>query len=323
MDDNSDNFNLLLPFSISRSHRELVGNRMDSRYAAVAFKNGITDMRKTQVLLWAAGMVLIFSLVSRGAATSPEGSDKPWLIPPHILEFTGPLMQLFGTNTGFGAKVIIASAEAPRSVKPAAGVLLFREGSTIFEPDSAPVRGPKTRSKKERDGDFGLLVLSLTSNRTVYVVSEGVSGFTEIPFSKSEVGKYAVAATDLGTERSQGVECLKRMVVVQPEAGEPQTFLLWNPTAARWRGFPMRIERTQGGPTSSFSFSDVRFEKPDPQLFTPPQGYQRYDSLNAMTDEMTRRVWNVYRRPEQSIAFPNQSPNTPRAGGTPSRPGGY
>ena len=268
------------------------------------------------------GMAVISWMAARGVAASTEGAEKPWLIPPHILEFTGPLTQLFGTNSGFGAKIIISSADAPKETKPSAGVLLFRYGSTIFEPDSAPVHGPKTLKKKERDGDFGLLVLSLVAKQTVYVVSEGVSGFTELPFTQSEAGKYGLAATDLGTERLLGVDTIKRMVVVQPEVGNPQTFLVWVPAASKFRGLPMKIERTKGGPATVVILSDVKFEKPDEQLFTPPQGYQRYESLNAMTDEMTRRVWNVYRRPDQSIAFPNYVPTTPRAGGTPVRPSG-
>ena len=63
---------------------------------------------------------------------------------------------------------------------------------------------------------------------------------------------------------------------------------------------------------NAYSIIKRRFEQPNEALFAPPQsGYQRYESLHAMTDEMTRRVWNVMQRPDHSIAFPPSTVRPP------------
>ncbi|HAM71537.1 MAG TPA: hypothetical protein DCM86_07840 [Verrucomicrobiales bacterium] len=284
------------------------------------FTKLLARSRMALALAACAASISIYTAAPGAAAGEVASEAKPWLIPPHVLEFVGPVAQLFGTNSAFGARVMVSHAGDPKEVKPAGGTLLFRDGSTIYEPDSAPVRGPSTKSRKERDGDFGLLVVSLLPQKMTYVVSEGVSGYTEVPFGKPEGGPYGVAEKEVGRERVQGFDCIKLLVVVQPDVGDPQSFFVWR--APKLRGFPLRIERTKGGPGTIFAFSNVRFERPADSLFAQPDGYHHYDSLNAMSEEMTRRVWNVYRKPEQSIAFPDA--NIQRAGGTPGRrPGSY
>lgn len=252
-----------------------------------------------------AFMVVCFGVLTGltpdACAASRETVGKPWLIPPHILEFTGPVVHLFGTNLSFGARVAIQDVTVDKSAKPAGGLLLCRDGNTIFEPDAAPIKAVRGR-KKEQEGDFGLLVVSLMDKGLTYVVSEGVSGYTEIPLTREVVGKYAMESQDLGKERAQGHDCLKSLVAVVPEVGEGQVFRVWR--APRLRNFPVKIERVKGGPNFVLSFSEIRFERPDDSLFGSPQGYKRYESLNAMTEEMTRRVWNVMRRPDPSLAFP-------------------
>jgi hypothetical protein len=261
---------------------------------------------------------LMTGLGFMATAATRDAAAKPWLIPPHILEFTGPVIKLFGTNLSFGAKVSIIESKAAKGTKPSGGVLLCRDGNTIFEPDAAPIKAARG-SKKDQEGDFGLLVVTLADRGLTYVVSEGVSGYTEIPMSREATGRCALDSKELGRERVQGYDCVKSMVAIVPEVGEGQVFLVW--TAPKLRNFPVKIERLKGGANFSISFSDIRFERPQDSLFASPQGYKRYESLNAMTEEMTRRVWNVMRRPDPSLAFP---PDTTRpALNSGSRQSGY
>lgn len=116
---------------------------------------------------------------------------------------------------------------------------------------------------------------------------------------------------ELGREKVGAYDCLKRVVAISSKDGESQAFVVWS--ATKLRGFPVKIQRRSGGPALVFTFSDIRFERPADSLFTPPsEGYHRYENLLAMTDEMTRRVWNVISRPNPSIAYPQTRP--PAAG---------
>lgn len=270
-----------------------------------------------RILGWTLTLTWILTLPIASTAAPKDAKTSPWLIPPHILEFTGPLPQLFGTNKAFGARVSIIDVDAPKNTKPSNGLLLFRDGNTIFEPDSAPIKAARS-SRKNQEGDFGLLIVALADKGLAYVVSEGVSGYTEVPLTKGTTGKFAIQSSELGRERVQGFDCVKKLVAVVPEQGEGQVFMVWE--ASRLRGFPVKVERKKGGPTLVFIFSEIRFERPDDSLFSSPQGYQHYATLNDMTDEMTRRVWNVVRRPDQSIAFPPSTIRNP-AGGAPRAPG--
>ena len=140
---------------------------------------------------------LVAGLALSGKVAGREGSTKPWLIPPHILEFTGPVIKLFGTNLSFGARVSIVESKSAKGAKPSAGLLLCRDGSTIFEPDSAPIKAARV-SKKDQEGDFGLLVVTLPDPGVTYVVSEGVSGqvtMAVLPPSPAPVATVAVLVT--------------------------------------------------------------------------------------------------------------------------------
>lgn len=263
-------------------------------------------------------IVAALCLVSQGArAASATGGDKPWLIPPYVLEFNGALLHLFGTNTGFGARVSIEQPDDPKGVKPATGLLLYRNADTIFEPDSAPIQATR-KNKKEHKGDFGLMVITLQTQKVSYVISEGVSGYTVVPLSEQATAPMTVQEERLGRENVAGQDCEKLVVAIVPSKGTAQSFVVWR--APRLRGFPVKIQRRLGGPPLIFTFSNIRFESPAAALFVAPEsGYTRYDTLNAMTDEMTRRVWNVMQRPDHSIAFPpgTARPPAPPDGGRP------
>ena len=257
---------------------------------------------------FALGITLCFSKLATPAVAA-ESSDTPWLIPPYVLEFTSPLTRLFGTNISFGARVSISQATDIKGARPATGLLLYRNGDTIFEPDSAPIKAPRA-NKKGHQGDFGLLITSLASKGVSYVTSEGVSGYTEVPLPKFATVPVSMVVEEMGKERAQGFDCIKKVVALAPADFEAQSYLVW--TAPKLRDFPVKIERRRGGPALTFTFTDIRFEQPSDTLFAPPQsGYQRYESLHAMTDEMTRRVWNVMQRPDHSIAFPPSTARPP------------
>ena len=245
----------------------------------------------------------------RCLAASATGGDRPWLIPPYVLEFSGPILRLFGTNTGFGARVSIEQPNEAKGIKPSTGLLLYRNGDTLFQPDTAPIQAPR-KSRKTPKGDFGLMIITLQSNGVSYILSEGVSGYTEVPLSEFVTGRVSLQEESLGRERVQSYDCEKRAVAIVPAKGSAQSFVVW--TAPRLRGFPVKIQRRLGGPALTFTFTDIRFESPSPTLFAPPEsGYTRYDSLHSMTDEMTRRVWNVLQRPDHSIAFPPSTARPP------------
>ena len=242
------------------------------------------------------------------SARSKDDGGKPWLIPPHILEFTGPLLKLFGTNTAFGARVTVSQANDAKSARPAEGLVLFRDGNSIFEPDSAPIKAPRAK-RKDHEGDFGFLIVGLANQGFSYVISEGVSGYAQVPANPRSSDYVAVESDNLGRERAAGYDCLKRVVAVSGPGVESQSFVVWY--ATQLRGFPVKIERRHGGPPLVFTFSKIRFERPNESLFAAPSdGYTHYESLGALTDEMTRRVWNVMQRPNHSIAFPPNSTTT-------------
>ncbi|MBM3846558.1 MAG: hypothetical protein FJ405_09775 [Verrucomicrobia bacterium] len=260
-------------------------------------------------------VLFAMSIPATGKAASRDqrAPSVPWAVPPYIFEFAGPMRMLFGTNTGFGVRVSVRETLEVKGVKPATGTLLFRDGLTLFEADSAPIEAPRAR-KKSQKGDFGFMVIG-RKEAGLCIISEGVSGFTELPGSFGSDAGAVIERQEVGRERVEGYDCIKSVVAVSNPGGEAQSFIVW--TAPKLRGFPLKIERRMGGPLFVFTFSQVRFDRPDESLFLPPEkGYKRYPSVHDLTEEMTRRVWDVIPGagglralpPDRSVTRPGYAP---------------
>ncbi len=90
-----------------------------------------------------------------------------------------------------------------------------------------------------------------------------------------------------------GHRCEEQEADVASSYGSTAAFSVWR--AADLQGFAMRIASVTNSATLTVSFSKVRIEQPPEDIFLPPNGFTKYDSAEAMMDELASRQLNLRR----------------------------
>jgi hypothetical protein len=82
---------------------------------------------------------------------------------------------------------------------------------------------------------------------------------------------------------------VKNKVVITDDQGKTHESTVWN--AGDLKKFPIKIEMTEDGRTTTMLFKNVKASKPDATLFDPPKSYKKYESQQAlMQQEMMKRM---------------------------------
>jgi hypothetical protein len=91
---------------------------------------------------------------------------------------------------------------------------------------------------------------------------------------------------------------------VQSSDGSTAHFRVWQAEDAR--NFPVRISTSPGPVEMLLNFSDLRLELPPPTLFSPPDGFIRYDSPVVLINELIVRQNTLAKKnPSEADLSPN------------------
>jgi hypothetical protein len=77
--------------------------------------------------------------------------------------------------------------------------------------------------------------------------------------------------------------------------GAATFFQVWRATDLK--GVPLRIICPSNGMPMTLTLSKVRLETVPADLFVPPNGFSKYDSVEAMMTELAMRGMNLGRKP--------------------------
>jgi hypothetical protein len=69
-------------------------------------------------------------------------------------------------------------------------------------------------------------------------------------------------------------------------------------------GFPVRIQ-SQKAALLTLNFSKIHLEAPAAAVFSPPDGFSKYATPEAMADELAAREHNLRRRNQGLDAYPD------------------
>lgn len=72
------------------------------------------------------------------------------------------------------------------------------------------------------------------------------------------------------------------------------------------RRFAVRINSATNSTFLSLNFSSVRLEAPSSELFQPPDGFTKYDSAEALMNELMVRQQNLKRSTTDTTGEPDQ-----------------
>ena len=266
-------------------------NHLRARWPAV---------RLDQVRLLGPCLALLTALAV-GCAHSEKKIDRagafevlPAPTPPLFLN--GPMALLLTNADGFRARVVLESGAPAQAAPMAAGELLVRGSQLLFAPD--PSGAPKKQARV-RDSAF---IWDVNGNRG-YVLNDPLQAYAPMSSSR-QYTTLTVGATfnDPARERIAGHPCQATELTVTASDGATTFFQVWR--ARDLNALPLRIACPSNGLPVTLTLSKVRLETVPEDLFLPPDGFTKYDSVEALMAELTLRGMNLGRKPIHPIADP-------------------
>jgi len=212
--------------------------------------------------------------------------------------FGGDMAKIFGENSAFSANLEMRTAGGVEGVGATMpGKLAYLEGKSRFEMDMTEMRGgnmpAQAAAQMKQMGMDKIITISRPDKNITCLIYPGLQAYVENPIQDADAAKPASdlksEATELGKETVDGHACVKNKVIVTDKAGKAHESTVWNATDLK--KFPVKIETSESGQTTTMLFKDVKFDRPDAAQFEPPSGFKKYENMmTLMQQEMMKRM---------------------------------
>jgi len=281
---------------------ELSGVRAGLRRAGRWLERRLTGSR------WPGLCLLLLAVLAAGCSSSGKRSGTGagvGMRPPKTPVFlNGPMALLLTNAEGFSAHAVLESGAPANGVELAAGELLGQGGKLLFAPGVS-----RTSTKRSRAEDFAF-IWDVAVNRGC-VVNDPLQGYAPVSYGRlftnlaASVGLKAAA-----TENVAGHPCQRVEVTVAANDGSASVFQVWRATDLK--GLPVRIAGASDGTLVTLTLSKARLEPLPADLFQPPNGFTKYDSTEAMINELVSRQAKRNQHPsyqpeESEVPVPRES----------------
>jgi|ERR1051326_8712070 hypothetical protein len=209
--------------------------------------------------------------------------------PPAFL--TGPAALLLTNTSGFIGSIQVesypiatASSSGGAANERLTGELLARGSKFFFVPEQT--------SRRKRAGSGGISFIWDAAESKGFVLSEALQGYAPISSARRYTNIVTRSQDNFAAEKIAGHVCQRVIVLAQAADGANSSLDVWR--ALELQEFPLRIVST------NFTAFDLRFSKIDLQspaadLFSPPNGFTSYQSLEAMMNELAARQHDIRR----------------------------
>jgi hypothetical protein len=238
--------------------------------------------------LFRAGFLALAATVLAGCFTQHKvlyhAGDE---VPPDFL--AGRVALLLTNVDGFSANLTGSISSLDNGgLHTMSGELLGRQGTLIYQPANA-VKGKRARS------EGGMFFIWNETEHSGFVLSDPLQAYAAISTNvqPTNVARQTAGAVE---EDVNGHPCRRMEAVVQSSDGSSERFTIWEAEDAKH--FPVRIQSPAGPSQMTLNFSALRFELPPPQLFGPPDGFVKYDSPEALMNELIVRQTAMAKRDE-------------------------
>ena len=125
-----------------------------------------------------------------------------------------------------------------------------------------------------------------------YVMSDALQGYAPIA-SSLRVTNVSLNISQTAAQRVSGHTCEPATATVQLNDGSTTEFELLR--AVDLKGFPIHIEK-KANPAFTLSLSKIHLEPEPTDAFSPPDGFTKYPTPEALADELAVRQSNLRRR---------------------------
>jgi Domain of unknown function (DUF4412) len=206
-------------------------------------------------------------------------------------QFGGPMDKLFGAHQSFSAtldmRMKVGDNGSPVDVP---GQIAVDSGKSRFEMNMSEMKGhqmsPEAAAHMKAMGMDKMVSISLPAEKTVYLIYPDMKAYVEMPIPNADEGAtndLTMQTTELGKETVDGHACVKNKVVMTYKDGNRHECTVWNATDLN--KFPIKIVQDEEGHQVTMLFKDIKFSKPDANLFKPPTDYTKYDNMQTMIRE--------------------------------------
>ncbi len=246
---------------------------------------------------WFGLAAIIVPILFAGCAHS-SGAEARYhvmirnLRPPQLPGFlSGPMVVCLTNEHGFGGHVTIETLSFSNRLELVAGELVGRNGKFVFVPEA------KAQAKKRAPEDLHGFIWDSTANKGL-ILNEALQGYAPVSSEEHFTNILVKTAKDyFPAVTVDGHRCRQEEATVYSSHGSEAHFHIWR--AEDLNGFPIRITTSTNATSVILIFTRVRLETPPLKLFQPPDGFAKYDSGEAMLNELLERQANTRRRPNE------------------------
>jgi hypothetical protein len=206
---------------------------------------------------------------------------------------SGSTAKLFGDNSSFSANLEMQTGgDAAAEAMTFPGKISFDQGKSRFEMDLSQMKGsqmpPQAAAQMKSMGLDKVIIIARPDKKVAYQIYPGVQGYIETALSEQEAAvspsDYKMDLTELGKETVDSHPCIKNKAVVTDKEGAKHESTIWN--AADLKKFPIKIENMEKNMKVTMLFHDVSLTKPAADIFDPPANAAKYDSMQAMMQQI-------------------------------------
>jgi hypothetical protein len=169
------------------------------------------------------------------------------------------------------------------------GELIGKGNKVLFTPEPAGRRGKEMRAAK-------ISFIWDVADGHGYILSEGLQGCAPIAAN----AKYTITASGPLNDRPpsdkvDGHNCEVQNVTVSSDDGSTTALRVWR--ASDLKGMPVEIAIQPDLERPALRLSKIRPASPGPEMFTAPDGFTKYRTMQAMTSELMLRQASMKHRP--------------------------
>ena len=240
-------------------------------------------------------------LLSDGCSSSRQRRQGfARVVTPHPPAFlTGPASVLLTNSTGFSGRVEVQGQSSLEFDRTTSGQLLGRGTKLLYAPESN-----EATDTHRQPGGYSF-IWDVAESRG-YVLSEALQGYAPVS-ADLHVTNVTIELSQGAAQRFSGHPSEPAHATVRMSNGSSAGFELLR--AIDLKGFPVQIEGTTNAIEFRLSFSKLRLEQPPADIFSPPDGFTKYATPEAMADELAVRQSNFKRKgPELTEPLPGMQP---------------
>ena len=208
--------------------------------------------------------------------------------PPAFLN--GPMALLLTNSSGFRAHVVLETSTPVKRV--AEGTLLGKGTRLLFAPTLT-----KEGKKKPLLGGFAF-IWNVDGNQG-YLLNDPLQAYSPYSSSLQFTNVSLGAAAGAAAQSMGGHSCQPGEAIVAGADGSLAAFRLWR--AKDLNGLPLRIVCTSGATPLTLNLIKPRLEKLSDELFLPSTDFTKYDSPEALANELALRQNSLKRRPSSAL----------------------